>query len=135
MRALALAAVLALTLAGPLAAQDTSLPDAEPKDPQGVLPDQRLEVANKEMAYAAERLDKAAEEGHEAAIAGAFDESRETLREVRELFQRLPQNERAPYEEALNKTEQALNGGDAKAGAAAMRELRQRVLDLVAARG
>ncbi len=135
MRALLLATTLALALAAPALAQNTGLPDGEPKDPKNVLSDQRLEVANKEMAYAVERLEKAAAEDDSTAIQGAFGQSREVVDEVRKLIRPLPENERAPFEAAVSEAEGALGSGDPRAGAAAMRTLRQRVLDLVAARG
>lgn len=130
--ALVIVAALALSSAG--SAQDTSLPDAEPKDPQGVIPDQRLEVVNKEMAYAAERLDAAAATDNETARSAAFEESQEAVNEVRALFRDLPPDQRTPYEQALLQAEEGLRSGDPTTGAAAMRELRQRVLDLVAGR-
>lgn len=130
-----LAVALVLALAGPAAAQTYDLPDAEPKDPLGVISDQRLEVANKEMAYAAERLEAAATQDNAPLQAEAFEQSRETLDEVRELFQDLPPDRRVPYEEAILQVEQALAAEDARAAAAAMRHLRERVLELVSQRG
>ncbi len=132
---LLLATVLAAGLALPALAQDKALPDAEPKDPRGVLSTQRLEVANKEMAYAAERLEKAAEEGDESATRGAFDESRQTVEEVRKLIRPLPEGERAPFEAAIGEAESALAGGDPQTGARAMRDLREKVIELLAAGG
>ena len=136
MRPMLAATVIALAaaLSSPGFAQDYSLPDTEPKATQGGIPDQRLEVANKEMAYAAERLEEAAVQGDEPVLAEAFQQSRETVEEVRDLIQDLPPDQRTPYEEAILQVEQALAKDDARAAAAAMRDLRQRVLELATAR-
>lgn len=135
MRAFLLATFLALVLAVPTLAQDTALPDEEPRDPKGVLSAQRLEATNKGMAYAAERLDNAAEGGENIQLRDAFDESRQSLRELRQLVRPLSESERSPFEAAAAEAEVALGGGDPRAGAEAMRTLRQRMLDLLAARG
>lgn len=133
MRALLFTAILALAM--PAIAQNTDLPDGAPRDPKGVLSSQRLTVTDKGMVYAVERLDRAAQEDQGTALSGAFDESREAVTEVRSLVRPLPENERAPFEAAASEAEAVLKGGDPRAGAEAMRELRRRVLDLVAARG
>lgn len=135
MRALLLATTLALALVAPAFAQNTGLPDGEPEDPKGVLSSQRLEATNKGMAYAAERLDNAAEGGKDIERRDALDESRQSLRELRQLIRPLPEDERAPFEAAAAEAEGALGGGDPRAGAEAMRALRQKMLDLLAARG
>lgn len=129
MRALMAACALALALAAPVVAQDLSLPDAEPKA-KGAISDQRLEVANKEMAYAAERLEEAAVQDDKPTLDKAVEQSRETVEEVRQLLRDLPAEQRTSYEDAILQVEQALAKGDARAGATAMRDLRERVLEL-----
>jgi hypothetical protein len=130
-----IAVALAFGLPSVGSAQDNALPTATPTDPKGVVPDQRIENADKGMVYAAEVLEKAAVVDNDAARQDAFTLSRQTVEDARDLFPDLPPDQRTSYEEAILKVEQALAAGDPKAGAAAMRDLRQRLLELVRSRG
>lgn len=127
---------LAFTAAAPAPAraQSRDLPTQAPANPQGKVPDQRLEVADQNMVYAAERLDTAARQGNDKVLSEALEQSRITVQQIRTIFKDLPQDQRAPYEDALARAEQALAQRDPAAGAAAMRALRERVLSLTAGR-
>jgi hypothetical protein len=121
-----------LALAGAASAQEYKLPTDPPPNPRQIVPDQRLEVANQNMVYAAERLDEAAVQDDQKAVSEAINESRETVAQMREIFDDLPPDQQEFYDAALLKAEAALATGDPKVGAAAMRELRQTVLSQVA---
>ena len=135
MRMLLAALALVAALTAHARAQDTSLPTETPQDQTRILPAHQLEVADKEMAYAAVRLDEAAVQQDDSARQQAVKQSHETLAEVRKLVADLPSDQRQPYEAAIKQAEDTLNGGDLAASAAAMRDLRARVLQLVRERG
>ena len=121
-----------LVLAGAVPAQEYKLPTDPPPNPGKVVPNQRLEVADQNLIYAADRLDEAAQQGDQKAVSEAIGQSQQTIEQIRNIFQGLPQDQRLPYEEALLHAEQALAKGDPKLGATAMRELRQKMLANVA---
>lgn len=131
---LALALALALALPG-LAGAQQSLPTEPPANPRRVVPDQRLENVNQRLIAAADQLEKAAQDRDADHAARALDYASDSVRESRGVFEGLPETERAPYMQAFTEAEQALARKDPAAGAAALRQLRQRVLDLVAGRG
>jgi hypothetical protein len=121
-----------LVLAGAVPAQEYKLPTDPPPNPGKVVPNQRLEVADQNLVYAADRLDEAAQQGDQKAVSEAIGQSQQTIEQIRNIFQGLPQDQRVPYEDALLRAEQALAKGDPKLGATAMRELRQKMLANVA---
>jgi hypothetical protein len=125
-----LALVLASILPG-IAAGQQSLPTSPPPNPQQIVPDQRLENVDQRLFTAAEQLKEAAESGEQGRIDKAVGFGRQTIQEVRDVFNNLPEDKRLPYEEAFLKAEQALQGGDPHAGAAAMQTLQQQVRELV----
>ena len=127
-------ATLALELASILpgiAAGQQSLPTTPPPNPQQIVPDQRLENVDQRLLTAAEQLKRAADDGDQSRIEEAVGFGRQTIQEVRDVFDDLPQDKRLAYEEAFLKAEQALQGGDPRAGAAAMQTLQQQVRELV----
>lgn len=68
----------------------------------------------------------------EKRIGQALDVSRQTIEGIREIFKDLPQERRMPYEEALLKAEQALQGRDPRVVAEAMQALQQRIREITA---
>jgi hypothetical protein len=131
---MALALVLALILAGPAGAQQ-SLPAGPPPNPNKVVPDQQLENVNQRLLAAAEQLRKAAEDGDKDHAARALDYAYDSVKESRDVFDDLPEGQRAPYIQAFTTAEQALDRKDPAAGAEALKALRERVLALVAGKG
>ena len=123
---------LVLALSGAASAQEYNLPTTPPANPQKVVPDQQLENVDQRLQFAADRLQQAAEKGDQQRLDLAFRDGRDAIQEVRKVFGDLPQERRTPYEEAVLKAEQVLQGKDARAGAAAIRTLQQRVRDITA---
>lgn len=121
--------VVALALPGTIAGQQ-SLPTEPPPNPQEVVPDQRLENVDQRLLLAAEQLKRAADDGDRSRVDEAIGFGRQTVQEVREVFDDLPRDRRVPYEEAFLEAEQALRNSDARAGAEAMQMLQQRVREL-----
>jgi hypothetical protein len=108
-----------------------SLPTEPPPNPHEVVPDQRLENVQQRLFVAAEELKKAADSGNQSHAEQAFSFGQATIRDVRGVFDDLPEERRLQYEEALLKAEQALATGDPRAGADAMQALEERVRELV----
>ncbi|MEK0085577.1 hypothetical protein [Benzoatithermus flavus] len=136
MRALLLTTALATALVLPgLAGAQQSLPTEPPPNPQKVVPDQRLENVNQRLLTASEQLHKAAEDRDKDHAARALDYAYDTVQEVRSVFAGLPQDQRAPYDQAFAEAERTLKTKDPAASAEALKQLRERVLDLVAGKG
>jgi hypothetical protein len=125
-----LAVLAALHLPGTVGAQQ-SLPTDPPPNPHQVVPDHRLEVADQKLLTAGEQLRRASEAGDADRAERALGYGRQTIREVRDVFDDLPQARRTPYEEAFLQAEQALQINDPAAGADAMQELQQKLRELV----
>jgi hypothetical protein len=125
-------AVLAgLALPGAAAGQQ-HLPTEPPPNPAGLVPEQRLEVIDQRLLMSAEKFQQAAETGGRRGIEEAMRFSRDTIEAAREVFDELPQDRRAAYEQAIGQAEQALQGADARTGAEAMQTLQERVRELTA---
>jgi hypothetical protein len=125
--------VAGLVLPGAAAGQQ-HLPSEPPPNPAGLVPEQRLKIIDQRLLMSAEKFQQAAETGGRAGVDEATKFSRETIEAAREVFDDLPQDRRAAYEQAILQAERALEGGDARAGAEAMHKLQQQVRE-IAARG
>ena len=130
--ALVVAAMLAFALPGSSGAQQ-SLPDQAPPNPNEVLSDQRLKIVEHKLLVAGEKFRDAGADRHRAEE--AFDFGRQTISDVRDAFAEVPQDERAPYIQAISRAEQALNNDDTGSGAEAMQELQETIRDLAAGSG
>jgi hypothetical protein len=132
-RKLAPMAAVAAGLALPgVAAGQQHLPSEPPSNPAGLVPEQRLKVMDQRLLMSAEKFQQAAETGGRRGIDEAMKFSRDTIEAAREVFDDLPHDRRAAYEQAIGQAEQALQGGDARAGAEAMHKLQEQVREITA---
>ena len=132
-RKLAPMAAVAAGLALPgVAAGQQHLPSEPPPNPAGLVPEQRLKVMDQRLLMSAEKFQQAAETGGRAAVEEAMKFSRETIEAGREVFDDLPQDRRAAYEQAIGQAEQALQGADARTGAKTMQTLQEQVREITA---
>ena len=109
-----------------------SLPTSPPPDPHDVAPDQRLENVEQRLFVAAEQLKMAADAQDPQRADEALRYGQLTIRDVRGVFDELPEPRRIQYEEALLKAEQVLAKGDPRAAAEAMQALQQEIRALTA---
>ena len=109
-----------------------SLPTSPPPDPHDVAPDQRLENVEQRLFVAAEQLKVAADAQDPQRADEALRYGQLTIRDVRGVFDELPEPRRIQYEEALLKAEQVLAKGDPRAAAEAMKALQQEIRTLTA---
>ena len=124
-------ALLATICLPVMAVAQQSLPTDPPPNPHQVVPDQQLENVDQRLLVAGEQLREAAEAGNANRTEEALGVGQRTVAEVRNVFDGLPQEQRAAYEEALNKAQQVLNQGDPRAGAEAMKTLQETIRTLV----
>jgi hypothetical protein len=129
-RTLIRAVALALAVLPSAASAQQRLPDEPPANPAQVVPDQRLKIADQRLLRAAETLKRAADDGDQARVEEAVAYGLQTVAEVRDIFDEVPPDRRASYDEAIARAEQALRTGDPATGSQAVSELQRTIREL-----
>ena len=94
--------LVALILPGTIAGQQ-SLPTDPPPNPQEVISDQRLENVDQRLLMAAEQLKQAADIGDQSRTDQAIGFGEQTIQDVRDAFDDVPEDRRMPYERGASR--------------------------------